>query len=723
VKDKTLLNLTYEVLVFFFFCCLALILRIKALPLLGTHFIGGTAGDSGLYVWLSQIALKSLRIDSWFVTPAFYPYGLSLAWSDNFVLPALLIQLVGYAGLSLPVSYNSLILLALALSGYCTYRLGIFLTSQRWLALLAGVSFASYSFITEHAGHPQLQFTFWLPLTLLIFLRAFLYRERLSASLLGISVGFSFLTTVYYALFSVSLILVLSIALLLKYPRYREFSEITAFVLMSTLGLLPFLPFIIPYLWVQDAFGGRGLYEAYYFSTHLLSFFSTGSLNSIYGWTHTVSHNEAHLFGGWALYILIFIRFLRSGRIQQVLPLLTVVSVLVSLSAAIPQLPGEPWIKYLSALSAWIALISGTTGLICKRSSPSLGIDWESLLEFTALFFLILSLGPLGNDSKGDVIFSPYMVWHHIVPGFGGVRALGRVGVVFFLCLSLLAASSVYSLLEKKTLAQRVIAFSAIATLIVLENWNRAFPLETVDTAPPVLSQLNSLPPAAAVFLPFTRHLDKHGTVAHWSDYATLNVLYMNWAVSFNKPILNGYSGLRSHFMMNYPRWTANFPSVESIRALRRVPSLQYIVVASQFIPHFKKADFESRLAQFKEDLELLAVDPTGTYLLKILPLRQVNDPVHTVILPPYKKGILRLHEVISAASDKELESIEIRRKQKDSISLSIPSPDDVAGFPLIPFNGPVSPAQFEIVFPESTLPLRGRISLDLDDKTFTILE
>src|SRR5690606_29944065 len=63
--------------------------RFSALLHISTHYIGGFQGDAGLYSWLTNLNSQNFLFP-WFETNGFYPYGYSLAWSDNFILPSLL---------------------------------------------------------------------------------------------------------------------------------------------------------------------------------------------------------------------------------------------------------------------------------------------------------------------------------------------------------------------------------------------------------------------------------------------------------------------------------------------------------------------------------------------------------------------------------------------------------------------------------------------------------
>ena len=128
--------------------------------------------DPLLNVWRMQWNIHALlggpaEAANIFDTNIFYPFPLTLAYSEHFLmitmqaLPLLLIADSHLLGLNVSV------LLTFILSGYAMYLLVTDWTGSRWAGVVAGILF---SFSPQRFGqlnHLELLITQWLPLTLL----------------------------------------------------------------------------------------------------------------------------------------------------------------------------------------------------------------------------------------------------------------------------------------------------------------------------------------------------------------------------------------------------------------------------------------------------------------------------------------------------------------------------------------------------------------------------
>ena len=80
-------------------------------------------------------------------------------------------------------TYNLLLLLSIALSGWAMWRYALYLTGHSAAAILAGIVFAFVPYRFDHFHHLELQATIFLPLTLLYFERT--TRHRIAARCAG----------------------------------------------------------------------------------------------------------------------------------------------------------------------------------------------------------------------------------------------------------------------------------------------------------------------------------------------------------------------------------------------------------------------------------------------------------------------------------------------------------------------------------------------------------
>jgi hypothetical protein len=610
-----------------FFSVLALLWRLPALSHLDTHYIGGAELDAGLYVWLTaslSSPLTPLNYDHWFHTPAFYPYGLTLAWSDNYILPGMLVRLGTQYGLSLPLAYNLSLLAALSLAGFFAFVLAYRLTGSLFAAVFGGVFFLCFQGLSGHVGHPQLQWTFFLPAGCILLTSMARCPRFTTALFFGIATTLTFLTSVYYALFLMFLAGVFLSSLFIA--RRFTLGATLRFAAGAGVGMLPLIAFAPPYATVKATFGPRALHEAYYFAATGLSYVSASSFNWLYRGTAGLSHAEAQWFPGLSALALAFLGVIRPslGRLHSVtLALMGVLAVTTTM----------PSLALLSGLLAWGASAMLLAFLLSygRRVDTERGSAWRVGFSACALASLLSSFGPL--DPARHTL-SPFTVLYQL-PGFDGLRASGRFGIPFVLCLSVLAAFGAVHLLQRFG-RRGAVALAVLTGLMVVENYNELLPLEPRSAAPPAVQRLSDYPSGAVAMLPLTSEMKPHREVKSWSNFATLNVRYMLWGLEAGRRVLNGYSGLRSKIMYDYPRALRGFPDRRSVLALQRIGGLRYVVYHSPSDPAFTP----ERFALLPPELTLLTQDPSGTYLFRLDDTREIRTPVEILVPPPPRSAV-----------------------------------------------------------------------------------
>ncbi|MCB0310512.1 MAG: hypothetical protein KDD42_04725, partial [Bdellovibrionales bacterium] len=468
-----------------------IIFRFKALAQLGAAYLGGVAGDGGLYIWLMRGCFERLSELAWFNTFPFFPYSLGLAWSDNFLLPSLVGSLFIQLGMSDELSYNLILLGASALSGYFTFALTFRLCGIFIAALNSALAFMLLSYFSAHLGHPQLQFAFWLPLGTILLFSFLSHRKFLSALNFGFVCFLTFITTVHFSIFLILLAASLLLGVRLLRPAHFNIADFAKFSGGAALGLSPILFVLSPYLEVKDTFGPRHLYEAYYFSANFLSYLASTPFNLLYSWTNSFSHSEAQLFPGLVIVILSLLAARHVGGTKQLTSYRYLFLSCFSLSA-ITSLPvfsntivSRPWALYLSSLFLWCALASAAAllfrlGQLERRLGSEILTNRAvvALFLFGALVFYSISLGPLGNPAKGDFATGPFALLHLILPGFDSLRAVGRCGIVVLVCLCVCISFPLGRWSRRGKAASWQVAI--IGALIALENFNLDYPIETL---------------------------------------------------------------------------------------------------------------------------------------------------------------------------------------------------------------------------------------------------
>jgi hypothetical protein len=649
----------------FVFAALAIclgIVRLDGILSLSTHVIGGVAGDAGLYFWLIHSNTTDLFHLPWFTTRAFFPYTGTLAWSDNFILPAAIAYLLELTGFGRIVSFNLVLLMAQLLNGVCTYLLLRRLIGHQLIAFYGGLAFMTWPFLTEHLGHPQLQFAFWLPLSLTL-LVTFVSHPRWAAAVLwGLSIGGAFLSAVYYAIFSV--LLSAGVLLLLAFSRRSWFSRGTTvqFLLGAAGGLLPLIPFLLPYFDTLQTFQERQIHEPYYFAANLLSYVASTSFNLLYSSTHILSHAEARLFPGIVLMLFFIVaayRFTDAAPLRGHRNTLLLTAALAALLTH-PALDGEYW-RLLAAFAGWLAL-GAFLYFIVRLSTLERNLGFNFVTNRTligifigiALLFTLLSFGPLGKTWEGEWGVSVYRFFYEFVPGVSAARALGRIGIVVILAVIITAALGLKFLLEQKKIHPLLILLACVVTF--LENFPTRYPIEAPEPTPSAFQFLADTPAsnAAVLVLPFTDSLLPDGSVESWGNFARKNVQYMLWAEDFRGYLVNGYSGQRSWIMKNLPRDLRGFPNDKSLRSLARIAGLQYIMLATDLADPIEREAKTQTYELYRPALHLIFGDEAGNLLFEFSPTVRA-DREFTLLAPARGPQFLRL-EIFANYSPTELE-------------------------------------------------------------------
>ena len=650
-----------------FLLAVAALIRFRVFPQFTSAYLGGAEYDAGLYVWLTKRELKEFFELGWFNTKAFFPYARSLAWSDNFILPTLLVQLLSACGLPHPAAYNAVALAATFLNGLFTFLLAFALSGAALPALLAGTAFMSYSFFTAHLGHPQLQFAFFAPLTFLLLFRFIGAPAFRRAFFIGGSLWLCFLTTVYYAVFIAIGLVVLLAAIALLRPGCFQKVDGRCFVSGAGLGLAPVIFFALPYFDARDAFGTRFLYEALAFAANGCSYFSAGVFNFLYGFSAVLSHSEAQLFPGIMILLLAFFAFLRVTegrklrRLRWTIPALLLLTLVTTLKI-FPEAHEREW-RYLAAPFMWG--LCGAFGWLLyrlgclERKLNCRYLSNRSLLAAllaAALLYFTISLGPLGDEGG----FAPGVHWlfYQFLPGFASIRAVGRIGVftVLFLVLAVPLVLKAYLPAIKR---QNLFALGLIFC-VVFENFNVNFPMEQPAKVSAAIARLkeSSFPGDVAIVLPLAGELDPQGQIIKWSTFAKLNTRYLNQLSDSGAYLVNGYSGQRTNLMHRYPARMAAFPDFNSIETLSQIAGLRFIIYDANEVPHFNSELFEKKLSTYSAQLKLIMRDAGGRYLIEFSDKTRITASF-SLGAPSFPQGRLELE--LMALSNSSAATVPLR--------------------------------------------------------------
>ncbi len=132
--------------------------------------------------------------------------------------------------------YNALMLLALALNGFCAYRLARHLTASTFAAVFAGLlfMFSPYALLKLETGFLQKTILWWIPLFLLEVIRFLDERTRRRAVLAGLYWALMLLTYAPYAVYGLAAAAIVVLGRVIRHPR-----DIPALAWKAAPALLP----------------------------------------------------------------------------------------------------------------------------------------------------------------------------------------------------------------------------------------------------------------------------------------------------------------------------------------------------------------------------------------------------------------------------------------------------------------------------------------------------
>jgi formylglycine-generating enzyme required for sulfatase activity len=132
--------------------------------------------------------------------------------------------------------YNALMILTLALNGFCAYRLARHLTASTFAAILGGLLFllSPYAFLKLETGFLQKTILWWIPLFLLEVFRFFEERSLRRAVLAGLYWALMLLTYAPYAVYGLAAAAIVFVGRVARHPR-----DIPALLRRASPALLP----------------------------------------------------------------------------------------------------------------------------------------------------------------------------------------------------------------------------------------------------------------------------------------------------------------------------------------------------------------------------------------------------------------------------------------------------------------------------------------------------
>jgi hypothetical protein len=561
-------------IVFFVISKLNLILNFS------TKIIGGTIGDASIYIWLAKNFSVSNVLN--FETNGFYPYSQSLAFSDNWIFPSLVINIFQKFNLNFITSYNLHFVFISILAAYFFFLLLFYITNNFITSISIGTISLTFAPIQNHLGHPQLQ-SYWIIPAIILFLFKWTDCRNIKNSIfLALTSLLGFFSSVYLWIFSSYLILLYLIIIKLFRTNDIKIKNILILAICFIAIFFPFFWAFLPYLNLNLTFGDRFYYEAFTFRAMPISYLDFGNF-SLLSKLLNFAHSEAKLGVGfiilcasiWCLYKNLFNKKFKNINLVFIGSLL---SLLVS-----------SHLNYGLAycFSSWLFLISLVfINYLYSKKLKNLKISFISnqeiilFLTWILLWFLIFSLGPVGEQY--DYYWSPFKLFFEYFPAFSGIRATARFGLISSIILLLITYFYFSVLSSKKRLSN--LSILSITALIILENLTFQYPLEPTNNPPLAVTELPNNNDVV-IALPYGGELNESSDIKSYFKFTTINNTFLS-DLSVLKPSvksINGFTGVKTKLVKTLPVKLFDFPSVESIRTLSSFVGLNKIIILPEF--------------------------------------------------------------------------------------------------------------------------------------------
>lgn len=622
-------------------------------------YLGGSRGDAGIYVYAESV--NSSRFFSpaseGFDLPIFYPWKRGLAFSDNFLMPALISRVMGLAIESQSVRYNLIVVSALCLNGFCAYLLALYASRSVRAAVFAGFVFMCFPYFSFHRGHPQLQFAFWLPLTLLGCLKFAESRSFGWACCIGAAVTGAFFCSVYYSMYCYLLAAVALFGCFLLRPRGWRVRDVGTLLAANTLWIVLLVPAAIPYMQTRSALGTNPFAVLRRHSPGLLSFVAAPWSEDLWArYTHDLSTMEGFLFFGIVpltlclavtLECLCSIRHTENARsCPKALRCCVNGMALLSFAAIVRGAyfalqPGTRTIHHLAWIESetlWALLVGMSVILFlvgrASTKGPFSRQERSALLIFLGVFFVFATLGI--KDGAQEAHRAPELYrWIVMLPGFDALRGLSRMGLVAVLIFVTLASIGLAEALNRRGVQGKPAAawllFVAVMLCSAAELHTRPETLPPIQGRPKIYASLAKLPTDEPLVTLPIRSAFRDGR-----GFMMLNSTYMLWARGIRNPMVNGFSGKVPPFQAAESDALDSFPSRRSLSLLGSLVGVRYVVTHPFFFAPSERRDFRAEAAQFPGEVETLTCDKHNNCVFRVQPVIDLRElPSRQLLVPP----------------------------------------------------------------------------------------
>jgi hypothetical protein len=243
----------------------------------------------------------------------FYPEPRALTYSDAMIVEGLVGTPLLMAGLPPVLVHNLLLLGAIVSSAIGMFVLARHLTGSSGAGVAVGIVFAFVPYRFEHYMHMEMQWTMWMPWAFWGLHRTFETGAWKYGALTGLFISLQMLSSIYYGVFLIVAIGLVSLVLLQSSPLAQIPRKVATLAPAGAVVALLCGAYAVPYLETKQDVGGRGTREIMMYSARPSNYLVSTPDNIVYGRAFASrGRPERRLFPGALVVVLaIFGLFLR----------------------------------------------------------------------------------------------------------------------------------------------------------------------------------------------------------------------------------------------------------------------------------------------------------------------------------------------------------------------------------------------------------------------------
>jgi hypothetical protein len=548
----------HEVALFAFFAFAAIALTWPFVLNVGTAL--SDLGDPLLNTWIldwdvDAILHQPLHV---FDSPMYYPARLSLAYSENMLMIAIIMLPFRLLGLAPIAAYGIATLLGFTVSGYGASVLARVLGRSRFAAILAGLLYAFCQYDFDHLAHLQILWCGWLPLMFAALFAYFAKPNWKRAALLGAAFLANGLTNIHFLLFG-GLALAIGMAWMLIASPKRDLKFWIRLVVSLAIAGALLLPVLMPYRTVADVYGMRRTEgEILSGSASLSDWLVSNSRSVAWRWVWPDNERaERRLFPGLMPIVFLIaaaflVPFVRRGEVDARLPrapgvLIRALDVVVIVAALIAfvgmaapvirlHVNGELWkltsssvpLAYMLlflfiriALRPPLVLTHGEAvslrGMVARsRFAPE---EWTGIV--------LIAVGVIGSLGL-NAFFHVFVVRTLFI--FKSIRTPARWAIIAYVGLVIWSSLGIDALLRNRAGWKRIVICTLLATL-------------TVADVLPATRWEHAVPNEPSVYTWMVRHHVRGPLLELPMNVGISPFLFLQWNMIHHQPIFNGTSG------------------------------------------------------------------------------------------------------------------------------------------------------------------------------------